>query len=118
VKVAQLVRSEETRSRGSRESSAGNAGRLEMCLHGDDGKEGMLDEATVVIVSTVLVIGRRRLIGGGQCRWRWLVRVFREAHGSSFFLVSFLFFPYFRFQIDFLSTYRFMSLECGHVISS
>jgi hypothetical protein len=58
VRVAQLVRSEETRSPGSSSSSAGNGGRLDMCLDGEDG-ERMVDEPTVV--STVLVMLKKEV---------------------------------------------------------
>lgn len=62
IRVAQMVRSEDTRTPGSRKSSAGNGGRLEMCLSraiesevaSGDGKTGggadevLVDEVTVV----------------------------------------------------------------------
>jgi hypothetical protein len=61
VRVAQLVRGEETRSPGSTGSSAGNGGRLEMCLDDGDGKgKGqVVDEVTVV--STVLVMLKKEI---------------------------------------------------------
>jgi hypothetical protein len=62
VRVAQLVRSEDTRSPGSTSSSAGNGGRLEMCLAGDDGEE-MVDEPTVASTCLVMLkkeVDRRR----------------------------------------------------------
>jgi hypothetical protein len=61
VRVAQLVRSEETRSPGSTSSSAGNGGRLEMCL--DDGEGKVVDEPMVVCTCLVMLkkeIDRRR----------------------------------------------------------
>lgn len=57
VRVAQLVRSEETRSPGSSSSSAGNGGRLEMCLEGEDGRV----VSAVVVVSTVLVMLKKEV---------------------------------------------------------
>ncbi len=62
VKVAQLVRSEKTRTPGSRASSAGNGGRLEICLYGNGEGEGegrIMDEVT--IVSTCLVMLKREV---------------------------------------------------------
>ena len=61
VRVAQLVRGEETRSPGSTGSSAGNGGRLEMCLDDGDekGKGQVVDEVTVV--STVLVMLKKEI---------------------------------------------------------
>lgn len=59
VQVAQLVRGEETRTPGTGSSTAGNGGRLEMCLQVDgEGKE-ILDEVTVV--STALVMLKREV---------------------------------------------------------
>jgi hypothetical protein len=61
VRVAQLVRGEETRSPGSTSSSAGNGGRLEMCL--DDGEGQLVDEQTVVSTCLVMLkkeVDRRR----------------------------------------------------------
>ncbi|PVH81849.1 hypothetical protein DL98DRAFT_653752 [Cadophora sp. DSE1049] len=76
VRVAQLIRSEETRTPGSRGASAGNGGRLECCLErvvGDrmrerdgDGVEGegmeggkekevLVDEVTVVVTCLVML---------------------------------------------------------------
>jgi hypothetical protein len=63
VRVAQLVRGEETRSPGSTGSSAGNGGRLEMRLDDGDGdgkgKGQVVDEVTVV--STVLVMLKKEI---------------------------------------------------------
>jgi hypothetical protein len=61
VRVAQLIRGEETRSPGSTSSSAGNGGRLEMCL--DDGEGKLVDELTVVSTCLVMLkkeVDRRR----------------------------------------------------------
>jgi hypothetical protein len=61
VRFAHLVRGEETWCRGSTGSSAGNGGRLEMCLDDGDGKgKGqVVDEVTVV--STVLVMLKKEI---------------------------------------------------------
>ncbi|KAG4442100.1 hypothetical protein IFR05_002386 [Cadophora sp. M221] len=63
MRVAQLIRGEETRSPGSRESSAGNGGRLEMCLSRGGGGEGegevLIDEVTVVV--TVMVMLKKEI---------------------------------------------------------
>lgn len=58
VRVAQLVRSEETRSPGSSSNSTGNGGRLEMCLDGKD-RERIVDEP--MVVSTVLVMLKKEV---------------------------------------------------------
>ena len=62
VRVAQLVRSDETRTPGSRGGSAGNGGRLECCLERivlDGEEEGLMevlvDEVTVVITCLVML---------------------------------------------------------------
>ncbi len=58
IRVAQLIRSNETRTPGSRSSSAGNGGRLELCL--SDQENGVLiDEITVVV--TVLVMLKKEI---------------------------------------------------------
>ncbi|KAE9377596.1 hypothetical protein N431DRAFT_434777 [Stipitochalara longipes BDJ] len=67
VKVAQLVRGEETRSPGSSGSSAGNGGRLDMRLDGEDGSgDGkIIDEQTVVSTCLVMLkkeVDRRRAL--------------------------------------------------------
>ncbi|CZR59517.1 uncharacterized protein PAC_09409 [Phialocephala subalpina] len=80
IKVAQLIRSEETRTPGTRKSCAGNGGRLEMCLSGGGMEEGILvDDVTVVVTVLVMLkkeIDRLRAIqiaamsaggGGGGC---------------------------------------------------
>lgn len=53
VRVAQLIRSEETRTPGTRATHAGNGGRLEM--HIADGDEIMVDEVTVVVTCLVML---------------------------------------------------------------
>jgi hypothetical protein len=53
IRVAQLVRSEAVRTTGSRASSAGNGGRLEMCLSGEMGE--LVDEVTVVVTCLVML---------------------------------------------------------------
>lgn len=58
VKVAQMVRSEGTRTPGTKESYAGNGGRLEMCLRDEEGRE-LLDEVSVVV--TVLVMLKKEI---------------------------------------------------------
>ncbi|KAK0106853.1 hypothetical protein ONS95_003575 [Cadophora gregata] len=72
VRVAQLIRSEETRTPGSRGSSAGNGGRLECCLErvmgegvgvgdvkgtgvGEEEREVLVDEVTVVVTCMVML---------------------------------------------------------------
>ncbi|KAL2073852.1 hypothetical protein VTL71DRAFT_11178 [Oculimacula yallundae] len=62
LRVAQLIRNDETRTPGTKRSSAGNGGRLEMCLSrgGDDGEdEVLIDEVTVV--ATVLVMLKKEI---------------------------------------------------------
>jgi hypothetical protein len=57
ILVARLVRSDETRTAGSKSSSAGNGGKLEMSL-GGDGKEEtgqLVDEVTVVVTCLVML---------------------------------------------------------------
>lgn len=53
IKVAHLIRSEETRTPGTRSSCAGNGGRLEMCLNGVEG--ALMDEVTVVVTCLVML---------------------------------------------------------------
>jgi hypothetical protein len=59
VRVAQFIRGEGTRTPGSRRNTAGNGGRLEMCLRSEaeDGEEGeiMVDELTVVMTCMVMM---------------------------------------------------------------
>lgn len=67
VRVAQLIRNEETRTPGSRGASAGNGGRLECCLErvvggvvgegvdGEGEKEVLVDEVTVVVTCLVML---------------------------------------------------------------
>lgn len=62
VRVAQLIRSDETRTPGSRGGSAGNGGRLECCLERivmDGEEEGqmevLVDEVTVVVTCLVML---------------------------------------------------------------
>ena len=65
VKTAQLVRGEGTRSLGSSGSSAGNGGRLEMCLDVLEGEGNMVDEPTVVSTCLVMLkkeVDRRRAL--------------------------------------------------------
>jgi hypothetical protein len=66
VRVGQLVRSEETRTPGSRASSAGNGGRLEMCLDGAEGERKVVDEVTVA--STCLVMLKREVDRRRACQ--------------------------------------------------
>lgn len=78
VKVAHLIRSEDTRTPGTRRSCAGNGGRLELCLSGSGMEEGILiDDRTVVVTVLVMLkkeIDRLRAMqiaamsaGGGGC---------------------------------------------------
>ena len=53
VRVAQLVRSEVMRTAGSKASSAGNGGRLEMCLSKEMGE--LVDEVTVIATCLVML---------------------------------------------------------------
>lgn len=53
VRVAQLIRSEETRTPGTKSSYAGNGGRLEMCVGGEEGL--LVDEVTVVATCLVMM---------------------------------------------------------------
>jgi hypothetical protein len=53
VRVAQLIRCEETRTPGTKASYAGNGGRLEMCLVGEEGS--IADEITVVVTCLVMM---------------------------------------------------------------
>ena len=66
VRIAQLVRGEGTRSPGSSGSSAGNGGRLEMCLDDTEGCKGkVIDEPTVVSTCLVMLkkeVDRRRAL--------------------------------------------------------
>jgi hypothetical protein len=57
VRIAQLVRSKQTRTPGTKAMDAGNGGRLEMCLGGleRDGKEPVLDEVTVVLTCLAML---------------------------------------------------------------
>jgi hypothetical protein len=59
VRVAQFKRGEGTRTPGSQHCSAGNGGRLEMCLRSEaeDGEEGemLVDEITVVMTCMVMM---------------------------------------------------------------
>ena len=59
VQVAQLVRGKDTRTPDTGSSTAGNGGRLEMCLQIDGEGEEILDEVTVV--STALVMLKREV---------------------------------------------------------
>ena len=64
VRVAQMVRGEGTRSPGSSGTSAGNGGRLEICLNGVEG-EKLIDEPTVVSTCLVMLkkeVDRRRAL--------------------------------------------------------
>jgi hypothetical protein len=54
VRVAQLIRSEETRTPGTKASFAGNGGRLEMCLRSEEGGE-LIDEDTIVVTCLVML---------------------------------------------------------------
>jgi hypothetical protein len=54
TRVAQLVRSDSTRTAGTRPSAAGNGGKLEMCLVGENGDE-WIDEVTVVTSCLVML---------------------------------------------------------------
>ncbi|KAE8448949.1 hypothetical protein EG329_008745 [Mollisiaceae sp. DMI_Dod_QoI] len=78
IKVAQLIRSEEMRTPGTRKSCAGNGGRLEMCLEGGESEGILVDEVTVICTCLVMLkkeIDRLRAIqiaamsagGGGGC---------------------------------------------------
>jgi hypothetical protein len=58
VKVAQLVRSKETRSPGSFSSNTGNSGRLKMYLDKKD-KERIINK--LIVVSIVLVILKKEV---------------------------------------------------------
>lgn len=58
IRVAQLVRSDRTRTAGTRPSAAGNGGKLEMCLIGENG-DVLLDEVTVV--SSCLVMLKKEI---------------------------------------------------------
>jgi len=54
--VARLIRSDETRTVGSKSSSAGNGGRLEMALGGESaGEAEVIDEVTVVVTCLVML---------------------------------------------------------------
>jgi hypothetical protein len=53
IRVAQLLRGEETRTPGTKASAAGNGGRLEMCLVGEAGE--VIDEVTVVVTCLVML---------------------------------------------------------------
>lgn len=56
VRVAQLVRSEETRTPGTKAMYAGNGGRLEMCLGGGEKREkDSIDAVTVVVTCLVML---------------------------------------------------------------
>lgn len=56
VRVAQLVRSEQTRTPGTKAMDAGNGGSLQMCLGGDDDPSSLLiDEVTVVVTCLVML---------------------------------------------------------------
>jgi hypothetical protein len=59
------VRGEGTRSLGSSGSSAGNGGRLEMCLDVLEGEGNVVDEPTVVSTCLVMLkkeVDRRRAL--------------------------------------------------------
>jgi len=65
IMVAQLVRSEDTRTPGTKARYAGNGGRLEMCL--DDERKGRkwIDEVTVVTTCLLMLnkeIDRQRTV--------------------------------------------------------
>lgn len=79
IKVAQLVRSEGTRTPGTKASYAGNGGSLEMCLRDEDGRE-LVDEVTVAMTCLVMLkkeIDRLRgtqiavMNQGGGFWWWW-----------------------------------------------
>ena len=53
IRVAQLLRGEDTRTPGSKSMSSGNGGRLELCLSGEDGE--VIDEVTVVVTCLVML---------------------------------------------------------------
>jgi hypothetical protein len=60
IRVAQLIRSDDTRTPGTKAMYAGNGGRLEMCLDVGDGSKGQwTDEPTVV--STCLVMLKKEV---------------------------------------------------------
>ena len=64
-RVAQLVRGEGTRSPGSSGSSAGNGGRLELCLNAVEGEGKVIDEPTVVSTCLIMLkkeVDRRRAL--------------------------------------------------------
>ena len=54
VRVAQLIRSEETRTPGTKSRDAGNGGRLEICSRDEEGSE-LVDEVTVVVTCLVML---------------------------------------------------------------
>jgi hypothetical protein len=58
IRVAQLVRSDSTRTAGTRASTAGNGGKLEMCLNGENG-EALVDE--VMVVTSCLVMLKKEI---------------------------------------------------------
>jgi hypothetical protein len=55
VRVAQLVRSEAYRTPGTRASTAGNGGRLQMALEAEDGRGLLVDEVVVVVTCLVML---------------------------------------------------------------
>ncbi|CZT10837.1 uncharacterized protein RAG0_15189 [Rhynchosporium agropyri] len=61
LRVAQLIRGDGTRTPGTKYSTAGNGGRLEMCLErdGEEGMEVLIDEVTVL--STVLIMLKKEI---------------------------------------------------------
>ena len=54
TKVAQIVRSDETRTPGTKECYAGNGGRLEMRLSDEEGRK-VVDEVSVVVTALVML---------------------------------------------------------------
>lgn len=56
LRVAQLMRSEHTRTPGTKAMDAGNGGSLQMCLGGDeDPSSRLIDEVTVVVTCLVML---------------------------------------------------------------
>jgi hypothetical protein len=53
IRVAQMIRSEEMRTPGTKASYAGNGGRLEMCLANEEGN--IIEETTVVVTCLVMM---------------------------------------------------------------
>ncbi|KAH8593099.1 hypothetical protein B0O99DRAFT_628077 [Bisporella sp. PMI_857] len=69
IRIAQLMRGDETRTPGTRGSHAGNGGRLEMRLEKEGGEQDgkIVSEVIVVVTSLVMLkkeIDRRRILQG------------------------------------------------------